>query len=93
METVVSLLAMFLRMVLSEKKPGGWTALLVVSMVTLIPMVKEENSPMLAVSPVMARITNKNSTIKALKLKMMRIQFKKIQLTQQTDLDKQMLYN
>ena len=62
-------------------------------MVILIPMVKDENSPMLAVSPVMARITNKNSTIKALKLKMIRIQFKKIQLTQQTDLDKQMLYN
>ena len=61
-------------------------------MVILTPMVKDENSPMLAGYPVM-EIKNKNSTIKVLPSIMMRIQLEKIQLTQQIDLDNQMLYN
>ena len=55
-------------------------------------MVKDENSPMLVGYPAMM-IKSNNSTIKVLPSTMMKKQSSKIQLTQQTDLDKQMLYN
>lgn len=60
-------------------------------MVILTPTAKDENSPMLAVYPAIM-MKNKNLTIKVLPSMIMRDP-EKTQLTQQIDLDKQVLYN